>query len=157
MLFHTNFENPIISQNQYRYFAKKEAVEPKPEPSSRLKFTVRSLLPTKTKTPKPSKPAQENEVRLFNPQPYTMTKEERIMEKKREKRRKYKKNKSKKMRVLKNKEITEGEQDFIEMVNYIEDNEDIEFDICVQDYSQRLNVMTKLYKEFMSDDDVLEL
>lgn len=105
MLFHTNFENPVITQNQKKMIEKEEP-KPKPEQKSKLNFIVRSILPTKRVVEKEVKSDQENEVRLFEKSSQSYHQHrleilEKKQQKKREKRKKYKKNRNKKMKVLK--------------------------------------------------------
>jgi len=158
MLFHTNFENPLLVQQQKEYVKKQQVQEPTPEPKKKFKCVVRSILPTRNKKPKAPTSDQENEVRLFNNKPEViLTKQEMLREKKKEKRRKYKRNKKEKTKDIKSKPQSDAELNFIKLVNDVESDHIIEMDLWVHKYSQVLNSMTKLYNDFMDDDDVLDL
>lgn len=89
MLFHTNFENPLIAETQKKQLIEqnkaKNRVPPKPQPN-KLQFTVRSILPKMEPKPDPQPIPPENEVRLLFNDDMTLT--ELQKERKREKRRK---------------------------------------------------------------------
>lgn len=164
MMFHTNFENPIISQ-KLETMVKLQQEQEEPKPKNTLKFTVRSILPVKPKEKPAPSSAQEDEVRLFNTQ--TLLKNEyktdhevrkdQKLERRRQKRRMYKQKRNKKLKEIREKKRSQGEKALIEIVSYIDDNRNIEFDISHDEYSNRLNMMTKLYNNFIDDEDILEL
>jgi hypothetical protein len=130
MLFHTNFENPLLVQQQKEYVKKQQVQEPTPEPKKKFKCVVRSILPTRNKKPKAPTSDQENEVRLFNNKPEViLTKQEMLREKKKEKRRKYKRNKKEKTKDIKSKPQSDAELNFIKLVNDVESDHIIEMDL----------------------------
>jgi hypothetical protein len=157
MLFHTNFENPMISYHQKKTIEKEKETEETPPVQRKYKYTVRKIIPKKTKPPNPPSPPQENEVRLSK----VISEEEKIkdliQERKRIKRKKYKMNRKKKMKEIKAKPISEGERQMNEIIRHVENNHNLEFGISVYDHSQNLNNMTYLYNQFMEEGDVLEL
>lgn len=157
MLFHTNFENPLIAKSQEKSLKKKQNAKAEAKPANKLNFIVRSILPQKPKKEEDPAPKQENEVRLFKEEKPQPTVEDNRRQRKREKRKKYKHNKKEKMKNLNQKEPTPAEKEFIKLVNYIQDNKGVVLDIPVAEYSQKLNLMNKLHNEFVDDPDVLEL
>ena len=169
MLFHSKFENLSTAQPQKEDKEEALKAETKPEAAkSTFKFTVRSILPTKPEKSevKAPKPAPENEVPLSAIEESEVSeisehdhksREELRQEKRRNKRRAYKKKRNLKMKEIKDKRQSRGERIFIDLVNFVDQDKNVEFDIDSNAYSQKLNVMTKRYKQFVLDDDVVEL
>lgn len=164
MMFHTNFENPIISQKLETMVKLKQDQE-EPKPKNTLKFTVRSILPVKPKEKPTASTAQEDEVRLFDNQNTLKNgaktdhevRQGQKLERRRQKRRLYKQKRNKKLKEIREKKRSQGEKALIELIGYIDENVNIELDISHDEYSNRLNMMTKLYNNFIDDEDILEL
>ena len=147
----------MISYHQKRTAEKEKEKEEAPPVQRKYKYTVRKIIPKKTKPPNPPAPPQEDEVRLSRTISDKEKAKEMVQEKKRMKRKKYKINKKKKMKEIKEKPISDGERQLNEIVGYLENNHNLEFGISVYDHSQNLNNMTYLYNQFMEEGDVLEL
>lgn len=147
----------MISYHQKKTIEKEKDTEESPPVKRKYKYTVRKIIPKKTKPPVPVVPPQEDEVRLSKEVFDEEKIKDLIQEKKRMKRRKYKVNKKKKMKEIKEKPISKGEMQLNEIIRNIENNHNLEFDLSVHDHSQNLNNMTFLYNQFMEDGDVLEL
>jgi molecular chaperone GrpE (heat shock protein) len=166
MLFHTNFENPMISlKHETMVKLQEEKDEPKPKPKNTLKFTVRSILPNKSKDKIVPESSQEDEVRLVDTEKSSIKefkteheeRQDQKLERRRQKRRMYKQKRNRKLKEIRERKKSLGEKALIELLGYIDDNNNIEFDISHDEYSNRLNMMTKLYNGFMDDEDILEL
>lgn len=132
MLFHTNFENPDISQKQIKMKETSKFSHLKDKNRSKLKFTVRSILPTKNNLNKDKSKKiadQEEEVRLFEKeqeearqyQLELQKQKDSKLEKRRMKRRLYKQKRNKKIKEIKEMKPSEGEIQLIEIVNSIQD------------------------------------
>jgi len=132
MLFHTNFENPDIFQKQIKMKEASKFSHHKDKNRSKLKFTVRSILPTKNNLNKDKSKKitdQEEEVRLFEKeqeearqyQLELQKQKDSKLEKRRMKRRLYKQKRNKKIKEIKEMKPSEGEIQLIEIVNSIQD------------------------------------
>lgn len=130
MLFHTNFENPNISKKHEKAKEIENLTNQRNKARSKLKFTVRSILPNKVNLHKSQAlKEQEEEVRLFEQEQEEARQyeielqrhlqKESKQEKRRLKRRLYKQRRNKKIKEIKEMKPSEGEIQLVEIVNSV--------------------------------------